>query len=301
MTVANIQLKNMDFVKVNGVVGYAIKKSENVFGFYSGKGGYSPSSLPTIEDFSVPTNEEKVQHLKSIFVWGTIKHVYQFGANSEYLVFEYQDYHDKSQTVFHLYRHFKDISRGAYSFDKALLTLLEYKYQGLNSQAAEGCARLLEIDRHVPSVESDRLVKVNGVVGFSIKKSNGTFGFWDGRSIYSTDDLETITTFEQPSNEEKIEFFKMRITLYNNSVSSKKILNVHVLHDNYEYVIFEYEQTNENKVYFQTMLNFDESFARCYYSFDSAVLGLLNRKYQDLNSQMDMLCERILEIPQLTQ
>lgn len=143
MTTQTNELKSRDIVKVNGNVGYAIRVSKDVFGFWNGKGNYSTQQLPVIEHTEEISSEEKITLLRNLFVWGIVEEIYVLKKDYEYVIFEYKD--SKDETLFHTFLNFKDMNRGYLNFDSAMLGLLEHKYQGNDSRAAEYCERILEM------------------------------------------------------------------------------------------------------------------------------------------------------------
>ena len=116
-----------------------------------------------------------------------------------------------------------------------------------------------------------------------------------GQGQYWEDRLEEIINaadVRYPSLEEKIVYLKMEMT--RNGNNGNLILNVHTI-NNGEYIIFEVSKPDEERNIFYTHLNFKET-CRGYYSLDSAIIGLLEFKYQGNNSQAGFLFERMLQM-----
>lgn len=118
----------------------------------AGSGKYSTYLLPeaTQENVSGTSLEEKLMFLK-IEMPTRDKIIETYILNSgEYVIFKVLSRATLSTTEVRLYRtylNFKDTGKGYESLDGALIGLLEYKYQGTNSQAGEMFERMLQMEK----------------------------------------------------------------------------------------------------------------------------------------------------------
>lgn len=114
-----------------------------------------------------------------------------------------------------------------------------------------------------------------------------------GTGSYYLNKLPVVNADEisETSLEEKIIYLKLELGKY-------KCISDHVI-NNGEYIIFEvnHQIVSEPHQYhiFHTYLNFQDT-GKGYESLDSAIIGLLDVKYQGNNSQAHEMFERMLEM-----
>lgn len=142
------------------------------------------------------------------------------------------------------------------------------------------------------------IVVREGVLGRVIEgysgKGEGKFLFLPANyGTYDQDELETVTAddVEETTVKEKIDYLMEDFTW--GVVNHTEIIN------RGEYVIFKYIEKGKNKAEGKTMyamyLNF-ESTGVIAPSLDTALISLLVRKYQGVNSQAGLMFERMLEM-----
>lgn len=141
-----------------------------------------------------------------------------------------------------------------------------------------------------------RIVKLNrtGELGTLLQASESEGGkthFYPAEmGQYRVSKLPVVTEkdFSETSLEEKVIYLKIRNTW--GETKSTHVIN------NGEYIILEVQHKMEgNPTLYHPYLNY-EGITRCYESLDSAIIGLLDYKYQGSSSQAGFLFERMLQM-----
>lgn len=141
-------------VKLNrtGELGTLLQASESQGGkmhFYpADTGQYRVSELPVVteKDISDTSLEEKIIYLKTKMTWGDVKNTHVIN-NGEYIIFEVQHKTKDHPIYYHIYLNFVSVTQCYASLDSAIIGLLDYKYQGGNSQAGYMIERMLQMDK----------------------------------------------------------------------------------------------------------------------------------------------------------
>ncbi|WP_336769926.1 hypothetical protein [Bacillus bombysepticus] len=134
-------------------------------------------------------------------------------------------------------------------------------------------------------VKKNAILKVEGVVGL-IQALDPELGIIlsDGTKTHQL----TGTNIEEPTKQEILEYLKKSFTW-------GKVTNTFQM-NNYQYVIFEYENEDENnEKRYHTFLNL-RSTDFTYETFDKSILGVFDYRLNGPNSQAASACESLLQM-----
>ena len=131
-------MKSGDIVKHNHVLGKLVKDDKGNLLFLPvnfGRYSYSQLDVVTENNIEETTHEEKIDYLRLEFNWGIVTNVHCVG---EYVIFEYisNSKDSKGITFYHAFMDYKNISISYHTLDQCLIGTIAYKYDGINSKAA---------------------------------------------------------------------------------------------------------------------------------------------------------------------
>jgi len=212
-----------------------------------------------------------------------------FGSCNEYVIVKYKN--NTNIELFDLFYEGKKINKSMEHFDLALLTLLEYRYQGSDSTAAIHCGRLFDVTAYVEKEAYQPVIKYKGIVGRKVKQANQLY-FWDCKDRFSAVQLPNENDIEQTTLDEKISLLIQ--TIIKDSFIPRTLHHIYQLDANGQYLIFEYEENNQ--LFFQAIFDFNPNKESDIH-FDDAILRLLEQKYEGQRSKATTFCKRMLQMP----
>lgn len=119
--------------------------------FYpAGYGQYWIEQLPLVTegDLSETSLAEKIIYLKMMNTWGDVVNTHIIN-DGEYVILEVVHTGSINRHLYQVYLHFRSISQSYETLDSAIIGVLNYKYQGNNSQAGIMFERMLQMEEHM--------------------------------------------------------------------------------------------------------------------------------------------------------